>query len=51
MKKILAIVLTICLLVSALCVPAFAADEPTDEPAAGTVIRIAAQKKDGTNVP
>ena len=49
MKKLFAIVLTICMLVSVLCVPAFAA-ESADEPAPGTVIRVGALKKNGDTV-
>ena len=47
MKKILAIIMTICLLASTLCIPAFAAD---NAPAAGTVLRVSALKKDGTTI-
>ena len=49
MKKLFAIVLTICMLVSVLCVPAFAA-ESADEPAPGTVLRVSALKKNGDEV-
>ena len=49
MKKLFAIVLTICMLASVLCVPAFAA-ETADEPAPGTVIRVGALKKNGDTV-
>ena len=44
MKKFLAILMAICMLASTLCIPAFAANEP----AAGTVLRVSALKKDGT---
>lgn len=47
MKRIFAIIMTICLLASTLCIPAFAAD---DAPAAGTVLRVSALKKDGTTI-
>ena len=49
MKKLLAVILTICMMASVLCVPALAAD-PTDElpkPAEGTLLRITAMKGDG----
>ena len=49
MKKIFAILMTICLMVSLLCVPVFAA-EPADKlpaPAADVVLRITANKGDG----
>ena len=51
MKKFFTILLMICLMVSVLSIAsitAFAADAPADEPAAGTVLRISALKKDGT---
>ena len=50
MKKIFAIMMTICLLASLLCVSAFAA-EPADElpePAEGTVLRVTATKGNDT---
>ncbi len=47
MKRIFAIIMTICLLASTLCIPAFAAG---DAPAAGTVLRVSALKKDGTTI-
>jgi hypothetical protein len=47
MKKIFAIIMVICLLASTLCITAFAAD---DAPAAGTVLRVSALKKDGTTI-
>ena len=46
MKKIFAILMTICLLAGALSINAFAVETPADEPAAGTVLRISAQKND-----
>ena len=49
MKKFLAILMAICLMASVLCVPALAA-EPTDEPAAGTVLRATALLKDGKTI-
>ena len=52
MKKFLAILMTICLMVSLFCVPVFAA-EPADKlpaPAAGVVLRVSALQKDGTTV-
>ena len=45
MKKILAILMAICMMACMLCVPAFAADE-LPEPAAGVVLRITAIKGD-----
>ena len=50
MKKIFAVLMAICLMTSALCITAFAADEPTNKPAAGTVLRVSALKKNGTPV-
>ena len=48
MKKIFAILMTICLLASALCITAFAADAPAaDAPADGTVLRISGENKRG----
>ena len=47
MKKIFAILMTICLLASLLCVSAFAADE-LPEPAKGTVLRVTATKGNDT---
>ena len=47
MKKLLAIVLTICMLASVLCLPAFAAD---DAPAPGVVLRIRGEKDSDTLV-
>ena len=44
MKKIFAILMTICLLAGALSITAFAVEVSADEPAAGTVLRISAQK-------
>ena len=49
MKKFLAILMSICMMASLLCVPAFAA-EPTDEPASSTVLRVSALKKNGDTV-
>ena len=46
MKKILTIILTVCLMASMLCIAAFAADAP----AADVVLRVSALKKDGTTV-
>ena len=46
MKKIFAIIMTICLLASALCVTALAAEAP----AADIALCISGQKKDGTTV-
>lgn len=43
MKKIFAILMTICLLASVLCITAFAADAPAD----GTVLRISGENKRG----
>ena len=49
MKKIFAIIMTVCLMASMLCFTAFAADaDTTNEPAEGVVLRVRAQKKDGT---
>ena len=48
MKKIFAILMTICLLVGALCVAAFAAEAPQDAPAPGTVMRVSGLKNDDT---
>ena len=45
MKKIFAIIMTICLLASSLCVPALAADAP----AAGVVLRVSALTKTDSN--
>ena len=53
MKKILAILMAICMLVGLLCVSAFAADAPANElpaPAAGTVMRVSALKTNGDTV-
>lgn len=48
MKRIFAIIMTICLMASVLSVPAFALKEaPTP---IGAVLRVSAQKKDGTSV-
>ena len=44
MKKIFAILMTICLLAGVLSITAFAVEVSADEPAAGTVLRISAQK-------
>ena len=44
MKKIFAILMTICFLAGALSITAFAVEASADEPAAGTVLRISAQK-------
>ena len=46
MKRILAILMTICLLAGALSITAFAADEP----ATGVVLTVSGIKKDGTTV-
>ncbi len=48
MKKIFAIIMTICMLASVLCVPAFAAEETLPEPAEGTLLRVTAIKGDDT---
>ena len=49
MKKVLAIIMTICLMASMLCITASAAEtDTTNEPAEGVVMRVSAQKKDGT---
>ena len=51
MKKIFAILMTICLLVGALSITAFAAEETTDKlpaPAEGTLLRVTAIKGDET---
>ena len=47
MKKFFAILIAICMLAGVLCVPTFAAN---DAPADGVVLRIRAQRKDGTIV-
>ena len=48
MKKIFAIIMTICLIASMLYVTAFAADvNVTDEPAEGVVLRVSGLKTDG----
>jgi hypothetical protein len=50
MKKIFAIIMTISLLTSVLCVPVLAADDPVaDAPAAGVVLRVSALKKTDSN--
>ena len=46
MKKILVLAFTICLMVTALCITASAADAPAD----GIVLRVSADKRDGSNV-
>ena len=49
MKKIFAIILSLCLMASMLFVTAFAAETgTTNAPAEGVVLRVSAQKKDGT---
>ena len=49
MKKILAIILTLCLMASMLCITASATEaDTTGEPAEDVVLRVRAQKKDGT---
>ena len=49
MKKIFAIIMIVCLMASLLCVTAFAAEtDTTSAPAEGVVLRVRAQKKDGT---
>ena len=49
MKKIFAVVMIVCLMASLLCFTAFAAEkDTTNEPAEGVVLRVSAQKKDGT---
>ena len=48
MKKILAIIMAICMMATMLCVPAFAAEETLPEPAAGTVLRVSAIQGDDT---
>ena len=45
MKKMLAIFLTICMLASTLCIPAFA-----EEPVSGVVLRVSAVQKNGVTV-
>ena len=50
MKKIFALLMTVCLLVGALCVAAFAAEAPQDAPAPDTVMRVSALKNDDTTV-
>ena len=47
MKKIFAILMTICLLAGALSITAFAAEAPAE----GVVLSVSAQKRDGTIVP
>ena len=51
MKKLFAIVLTICALASVLCVPAFAAEsaDKLPAPAAGVVLRVSALQRDGVS--
>ena len=51
MKKLFAIVLTICALASVLCVPAFAAEsaDKLPAPAAGVVLRVSALQSDGVS--
>ena len=46
MKKIFAIIMTVCLLASVLCITALAADAPTDD----VVLRVSALKKDDSIV-
>ena len=51
MKKILTIILALCLMASVLCVTAFAADNNTiQEPAADIVLRATALKRDGKTI-
>ena len=50
MKKIFALLMTVCLLVGALCVAAFAAEAPQDAPDPDTVMRVSALKNDDTTV-
>ena len=49
MKKIFAIIMIVCLMASMLCITASATETDTsNEPAEGVVMRVSAQKKDGT---
>ena len=48
MKKIFAILMTICLMASVLCITAFAAEETLSEPAEGTLLRVTAIKGEDT---
>ena len=49
MKKIFSIIMIVCLMANLLCITAFAADtDTTNAPAEGVVLRVSAQKKDGT---
>jgi hypothetical protein len=48
MKKIFAILMTICLMASVLCITAFAAEETLPEPAEGTLLRVTAIKGEDT---
>lgn len=48
MKRIFAILMTICLLAGALSITAFAAEETLPEPAEGTLLRVTATKGDET---
>ena len=49
MKKIFAIIMIVCLMASMLCITASAAEaDTTNAPAEGVVMRVSAQKKDGT---
>ena len=51
MKKIFAIILTLCLMASMLCVTAFATEaDTTNAPAKGVVLRVSALKRDDTTV-
>ena len=46
MKKLFALIIALCLMASTLCITAFATDAPTN----GEVLRVSAEKKDGTLV-
>jgi hypothetical protein len=48
MKKILAIIMMVCVLASVLCVPALAAEETLPDPAEGTFLRVTATKGEDT---
>ena len=50
MKRIFVILMALCLVIGAICVTAFAADETLPEVASGTVLRITAIEKDGDTV-
>ena len=51
MKKIFAIILTVCLIATAFCITAFAAEtDKTNAPEEGVVLRVSALKRDDTTV-